>query len=61
MKIDDQPWEKVGWVDAYSESWHAPEYLFEIEDWDFDEYYKIVPIVPTGEQGSGTKNEAKSE
>lgn len=45
---------------------------FEVSDKEFqgymheflrrvDEYYKIVPIVPTGEQGSGTKNEAKSE
>jgi hypothetical protein len=45
---------------------------FEVSDKEFkgymheflrrvDEYYKIVPIVPTGEQGSGTKNEAKDE
>jgi hypothetical protein len=45
---------------------------FEVSDKEFkgymheflrrvDEYYKIVPIVPTGEQGSGTKNKAKDE
>ena len=39
MQIDDQPWEKVGWVDAYSESWHAPEYAFEIEDLMTGQYF----------------------
>lgn len=39
MKIDDQPWERIGWVEAYSESWHAPEYTFEIEDLMTGQYF----------------------
>jgi hypothetical protein len=55
MKIDDQPWEKVGWVDAYSESWHAPEYLFEIEDLMTGQYF--FRLQQSDENGNETFSE----
>jgi hypothetical protein len=58
MKIDNQPWEKIGYVDAYSESWHAPEYTFEIEDLMTGQYF--FRLFQTDEYGNDSYSEIVS-
>jgi hypothetical protein len=39
MKLNNQPWEKIGWIEAPSESTATPEYKFLFEDLMTGQYY----------------------
>ncbi len=39
MKLNNQSWEKIGWIEATSESFDSPEYKFVFEDLMTGQYY----------------------
>lgn len=51
LQVTGQPWETIGWLDTYSESWDAAEYMYEIEDLMTGQYFfRIKQVDPDGSE-----------